>query len=107
MRGQITQTSDVITYSSVVIRQTVCIALTMVAIHDLEVKAADVSNAYVMANSSDKIWTTLGSEFENDVGKSAIFVRILHCLKRVNVAFRAHLSEFIDSVGYNSCKEGS
>ena len=40
--GHITHTPDIITYSSVVTTETVCIALTMGALHDLEVKAADV-----------------------------------------------------------------
>ena len=53
-------TLDTITYSSVVNRETVCIALTMVALHDLEIKAADVLNAYVMAPNCEKIWTVLG-----------------------------------------------
>ena len=37
-------TSDVIIYCSVVTRETVCIALTMGALHDLEMKT-DVLNA--------------------------------------------------------------
>ena len=45
-----------------VTRETVCIALTMAALHDLEVKAPDVLNAYVMAPKSKKIWTVLGPD---------------------------------------------
>ena len=41
--------TEFFTYSSVVTRETVCIALTMAALHDLEVKLADVLNAYVSA----------------------------------------------------------
>ena len=41
--------TDVITYSSVVTRETVCIALIMAGFHDLEVKAADALNAYLTA----------------------------------------------------------
>ena len=39
---------------SVVTREMVCIALTMMALHDQEVKA-DVLNAYVMAPNCEKI----------------------------------------------------
>ena len=39
-----TYTPDAITYSSVVTRKTVHIALNMVVLHDLEVKAAEVLN---------------------------------------------------------------
>ena len=41
-----TNTLDVITYSSVATRDSVCIALVMAVLHDLEVKAADVSVEY-------------------------------------------------------------
>ena len=49
VRGHVTHTPDSITYSNVVTRETVCIALTVTALHDLEVKATDILNAYVMA----------------------------------------------------------
>ena len=70
--GHMTHTQDTITYSSVV---------TMVALHDLEVKAADVFNAYEMAPNHEKIWTIICSEFGNDTGESAVIVRVLHGLK--------------------------
>ena len=55
-----THTSDTTTYSGVAMGETVHIALTMVALHDILVKAVDVLNAYVMAPSREKIWTVLG-----------------------------------------------
>ena len=61
--GHMTITLDTIIYSSVVRRETVCIALTMVALYNLEVKAADILNTYVMAPNHEKIWTVLGPEF--------------------------------------------
>ena len=67
--GHRTHTLDTIIYSSVVMRETVCITLTMVVLHDLEVKAADVLNAYVTAPNHEKIWTVLGQEFGDDVGE--------------------------------------
>ena len=42
-----TQISDLITCSSMVTKENVCTVLMMVALHDLEVKVADVLNAYV------------------------------------------------------------
>ena len=42
-------------YSNVVTRETVHIALAMAVLHDLEVNAADVLNAYVMAPKREKI----------------------------------------------------
>ena len=51
-----THSLDTITYSSVVTRETVCIALTKVVLHDLEVIAADLLNAYVMAPNCETIY---------------------------------------------------
>ena len=62
-RGFMNHTLDIITYSSVVTKETVCIALTMAALNDLEVKPADALNAYVVAPNREKIWTVLGSVF--------------------------------------------
>ena len=50
--GHITETPKCMTYSSVVGRETVRIALTIDALHDLQVKAGDVMNAYVKATCS-------------------------------------------------------
>ena len=88
-----THTPDTITYSSVVTRETVCIALTMAALHDLEVKAANVLNAYVTAPNHEKIWTVLGPEFGDDAGKSAVLVRALYGFKSAGASFMAHLAQ--------------
>ena len=71
-----THTLDTITYSSVVMRETVCIALNMAALHDLEVKLSDMVNAWVTASNHEKIWTILGPEFGDNAGKSATIVRM-------------------------------
>ena len=62
-RGPMNLTTETITYSSLVTKETVCITLTIVVLHDLEVKAADVLNAYVMAPNHENIWTVLGPSF--------------------------------------------
>ena len=58
--GHMTETPKCMTYSSVVGRETVRIALTISALNDLQVKSGDVMNAYVTAPCSEKIWTVLG-----------------------------------------------
>ena len=79
--GHMTEPPKCLTYSSVVARDTVRIALTMAALNELEVKMGDVKNAYVSAPTSEKIWTILGPEFGADQGKKAIIVRALYGLK--------------------------
>jgi hypothetical protein len=102
-RGHMTSEPDVITYSSVVSRETVRLTLTIAALNDLEVKSADIMNAYITAPTKEKIWTTLGPEFGNDEGKKAIIVRALYGLKSSGAAFRNHLAECMYNLGYKSC----
>ena len=85
-------TPNVITYSSVVTRESPHNALTLAGLHDLEVRAADILNAYVMASNREKILTILDLEFGDDASKSAINVRALYDLKSVGALFRAHLT---------------
>ena len=61
-------TPAVVTYASIVSHETVRIALTITALNDLEVKASGVINAFLTVPCTEKIWTTLGTEFGDDVG---------------------------------------
>ena len=74
-------------------KKTVHIALTMTALHDLEVKAIEVLNADAIVSNIENIWTKLGPEFVDDAGKSIIFVRALYGLKSDSASFRAHLAQ--------------
>ena len=79
--------------------ETVCIALTMAALNDQEVKATDILNAYVMAPNREKIWTVLGPELGDDTDKAAIIVQALYCLKSAGASFRAHLAQCMWDLG--------
>ena len=97
--GHMTETPKCMTYSSVVGRETVRIALTIAVLNDLQVKAGDVMNAYVTAPCSKKIWTVLGKELGKDQGKKAIIVRALYGLKSSGAAFHTHLADCMISMG--------
>jgi hypothetical protein len=56
------------------------ISLTLAALNDLDVKMADIENSYLMAPITEKVWTVLGPEFEDDAGKRALIVRSLYGL---------------------------
>ena len=72
MGSHVTHSLDVIIYSRVATRETVHNALTMEALHDLEAKAGDNLNAYVMAPNREKMWTVLGPDLGDDAGRSTI-----------------------------------
>ena len=65
----------IITYTSVLSRETVRIALTLVALNDFPVKVADIQSSYTTAPVTEKVWTVLDSEFGEDAGSKAIVLR--------------------------------
>ncbi|KAI2509582.1 Reverse transcriptase (RNA-dependent DNA polymerase) [Fragilaria crotonensis] len=101
--GHMTETPASITYASVVSRESVRIALTLAALNDLEVKTADIENAYLTAPVGEKIWCRLGPEFGNDAGKKALIVRALYGLKSAGASFRNHLADCMRHLGWQSC----
>ena len=102
--GHLTKTPATITFASVVSRESVRIALTLAALNDLDVKTADIENAYLTAPVSEKIWCYLGPEFGDDKGKKAIIVRSLYGLKSSGASFRNHLADCMRHLGWQSCR---
>ncbi len=85
--GHRTKAPATITYASMVSRESVCLALTIASLNDLEVKVRDVLKAYITAPVKEKVWTILGPEFGHDAGRSAIIVHALYGLKSSGAAF--------------------
>jgi hypothetical protein len=73
-------------------------------LNNVDVKMADIENAYLAAPITEKVWTVLGPEFGYDAGKPALIVRALYGLKSAGVAFRNHLSECMKNLGWNPCR---
>ena len=69
----------------------------------LQVKTADIENAYLTAPVNEKIWCTLGPKFGSDAGKPAIVVRSLYGLKSAGAAFCNHLANCMQHLGWQSC----
>ena len=66
-------------------------------------KSADINNVYLTSPVTENILKILGPEFGEDTGKRAIIARALYGLKSAGAAFRNHLSDFMDTLGYRSC----
>jgi hypothetical protein len=61
--GHVTEPPASITYASVISRDSVQIAFLIAALNDLDLLAADISNAYLNAPCHEKVYTTCGPEF--------------------------------------------
>jgi hypothetical protein len=91
-------------YASVASREIVRIALTIAALHDLDVKAADVENVYLTALTTEKVWTICGPDFGPDQRKKALIVRALYGLKGSGASYRNHIYDCMHHLQYEPCK---
>ena len=71
--GHMTEMPTTLTYySSIISRDSVCIALTIAALNGLKVMSYDNQNAYLMADCHKKIWTYVGPKFGSEAGPNMI-----------------------------------
>jgi hypothetical protein len=93
-----------ITYSSVVSRDSVCIAFLLAALNDVPILSTDIGNAYLNAKPHERVYTTAGPEFGAELqGRSVLIVRALYGLKSSGAAWRAHLANTLHQLGHSSC----
>ena len=91
------------TYACIVSREMVRIAMMIAALNDPEVKTSDIQNAFLTAPCTKTIHTTLGPEFGEDQGKTAINVHTLYTLMSACASFHKHLLDCMCHLGYHSC----
>ena len=98
--GHMTDTPNTLTYSSVISRDSIHIALTIAALNELSVMACDIQNAYLTADCREKIWMHAAPEFCSESGSIMIVKKALYGLKGSGAAFRAHLAEKLHDIGF-------
>ena len=97
-----TKTPASVTYSSVVSRDSVSIMLLIAALNGLSLKAPDTQNAFLTAPNLEKVYIIAGPEFDPKQGKTLIIRKTLYGLKSASAAFRAHLAEKLEEIGFKS-----
>ena len=103
--GHTTEVPDsIITYSSLVSRDSVRIALTIAGLNGLKVMACDIQNACLTADCREKIWTVAGPEFGSEAGTIFIVRKALYGLKSAGAAFRSLLVNTLNDIGYKTTK---
>jgi len=98
--GHKTHPPSSITYSSVVSRDSVRVALNIASLNSLHVSACDIGNAYLNATCREKSWTIAGPEFGSDKGSTMIITRALYGLKSSGAAWRSTLATTMEKLGY-------
>jgi hypothetical protein len=90
--GNRTQTPATLTYSSVVSRDSVRIALTAAALNELDMLVCDIGGAHLTAKCHKKVWVEAGPEFGSEAGNIMIVKMALCGLKSSGAAFRSKLA---------------
>ena len=98
--GHKTATPASMTYSSVVSRDSVRIALLMAALNGLNLRAADIKNAFLTAPNLEKCYMYAGEEFGPNESKCYIVRKALYGLKSAALAFRTFLADKLGEIGF-------
>ena len=70
--GHMTTAPSAVAYVSVVPHKSVKIALTLVALNDLEVKCGNILNTYITAPVKEKVWAFVCPEHNKNAGNLVI-----------------------------------
>jgi hypothetical protein len=102
--GNETEAPKDITFSSVVSRDSVRLFFLLAALNDMDILSCDIQNAYLTAQTKEKLWTRVDAAFGSDKGRPAKIVRALYGLKASGSAFRSHLAGTLRTLGFVSSK---
>ena len=81
------------------------LAFLAAALNDIDILAADIQNAYLLAPTKEKLYCIVGQEFGSDAGRPAKIVRALYGLRSSGKMFREHLTLTLrEDMKFFSCK---
>ena len=91
-------------WSGVVSTEAVRIAMFLGMLNGMKILAADISSAYLMADTREHMYTRLGPEFGEWAGKRAIIKKALYGLIGSCAQFHRHLCIGLDRIGFKPSK---
>jgi len=97
--GHMTDPPETLTFSSIVSRESVCIAFLLAALMDLDILATDIGNAYLNSTTAEKVYTVAGDEFRSYAGQIVVIVWALYELKLAGSSSCAHLAAVLHDGG--------
>jgi len=104
--GNETDEPEELTYSSVVSRDSVRLAFTLAAFNGLDVLSGDVQNAYINAESKERLYVEVaGPEFGPGFqGRPCMIVKALYGLKSSGARWHEHMAQTLRDMGYLNCR---
>eukprot|EP00957_Ditylum_brightwellii_P192561 14661058-Ditylum_brightwellii.AAC.1 len=73
-------------------------------LNGMKILAANISSAYLMAVTKEKMYTRLGPEFDDWSGKLAVVRKALYGLVGLCAQFHRHLCAELDKLGFKPSK---
>ena len=99
--GHMTDPPTSMTYASVVSRESVRLAFLLASLNDQNILTGDVGNAYLNANTTEKVYYRAGLEWgEGMQGTICVIVRALYGLKSSAKAWRSHMCSTLKTMGF-------
>lgn len=99
--GHKVDSSEYNTYSSQVDNMSVTLLFLIAQHKGLNIMTSDISNAFVTAPNSEKVWSVAGEEFGNRQGQKVEIQRALYGLGGSARAFSDFLSDTLRRLGFN------
>ena len=92
-------------YSSVVSQDSVRIMFLIAALNDLDIEMCDNGNAYLNAETGERVWFTAGNEWgKSREGCQVIIVRALYGLKSSGAEWKKTFAGYIqNTLGFDPC----
>ena len=103
--GHLTKVSPSMSYSSVVSRDSVRIMFLIAALNDLDIEMCDIGNAYLNAETRERVWFRAGDEWGSArAGCQVMIIRALYGLKTSGAEWKKTFADYIKhTLGYDPC----
>ena len=102
--GHMTNVPAAQSYSSVVSRDSVRIMFLIAALNDLDIKMCDIGNAYLNAETRERVYFIAGPEWGSRSGLPVTIVRALYGLKSSGAEWKKSFASYIKhTLGYEPC----
>ena len=105
--GHLVDSSMYETYASVVQVRTIRLLMTIAMNENLSFVTGDISNAFVHAETKEKIWTIAGPEFNERIGSIVILNKALYGLATSARAWNLELGDTVREMGFKPTRDDS
>ena len=102
--GHHTLPGDTDAYANVVSNESVRIGMFLATLNNLDVLVGDVGNAYLHANTNEKVYSVAGPEFGEHQGKTIRIVKSLYGLRTSHIRWRNFLNNDLRAMNFTPSK---